>query len=318
VDVLLVVASDRRELNATLYRLIGVAGGAGLLLLGATLVTIPLILRRGLQPLERLGDQAAKIDAKSLAVRFPTAELPAELQPIAGRLNELLGRIEASFERERRFSADLAHELRTPLAELRTITETALKWPEARDPAVDRDTLAIALQMEALVTSMLMLARGEKGQLQARRENVELAPLVEEAWRAQAARAEARGLKVALDLLAITVTADPALLRTVLANLFDNAVEYTPPGGEVAIHLRTAGAQATLEVANATDNLTPADSARLFERFWRKDPARSGGRHFGLGLSLAASCATAMGWSLTGLVDARGMVRFSLRAGPGV
>jgi two-component system sensor histidine kinase QseC len=318
VNVELVVAADRRDLNETLYWLGGLAGACGILLLGATVGIVPLVLRRGLRPLSRLGAQAEQINAKSLTARFPTADLPAELRPIAGRLNDLLGRIEQSFERERRFSADLAHELRTPLAELRSLAETALKWPEARDPAVDRDTLAIALQMEALVTSMLTLARGDRDQLAELMEPVALASFVENAWQPFAARAEARGLKVERDLSDATAPADPALLRTVLGNLFDNAVEHSPAGGEVSITLRTEKGRARLVIANTTENLTPADTGRLFERFWRKEEARSGGKHFGLGLSLANTCARAMRWTLDGAIDAAGVIRFTLVSAPSV
>jgi signal transduction histidine kinase len=303
VEVQLAVATDRHGLNETLQQLAGLAGICGVLLLGGTLLIVPLVLKRGLRPLERLGEQASQIDARSLGARFPVNELPAELQPIAGRLNELLGRIEQSFDRERRFSADLAHELRTPLAELRSMAESALKWPDTRDATLDRDTLAIALQMEGLVTSMLMLARGENEQLASQLESTPLASVVEETWRPFATRAEAKGLRVKLELAPVNALADAALLRTVLVNLFDNAVEYTPAGGEIAIRVSGEGTRTTIRVENPTDNLMPADAERLFERFWRKDPARSGGQHFGLGLALAATCAQAMGWTLTATVD---------------
>ena len=315
MEVHLVVASDRRELNETLHRLLGVAAISGVLLLGASLLIIPRVLRRGLQPLDRLGNQAAQIDASSLAARFPMEDLPAELRPIAGRLNDLLQRIEQSFERERRFSDDLAHELRTPLAELRSQAECALKWPDARDPALDCDTLAISLRMESLVTSMLTLARGDKKQLSGQIEPVTLAPFVAQAWESFAPRAAARGLRVSLDLEPVTAAADPALLRSVLNNLFENAVDYTPANGAISIALKTLGARAVLNVQNPSDNLAPEDAGRLFERFWRKDAARTGDAHFGLGLSLAVICAEAMGWTLTATIDEQRIVRFSLSSG---
>jgi signal transduction histidine kinase len=90
----------------------------------------PLSNWAGLSPLNQLANQAASITADSLATRFPTEIWPGELTPISSRLNDLLERLEQSFERERRFSADLAHELRTPIAELRSLAELALKWPE--------------------------------------------------------------------------------------------------------------------------------------------------------------------------------------------
>jgi two-component system sensor histidine kinase QseC len=297
--VQLVVASDRGGLDETLWQLLGISAVSGVLLVLATLWVIPRVLRRGLQPLEFLGQQATAIDASSLATRFPSGELPAELQPIVGRWNELLARLEASFERERRFSADLAHELRTPVAELRSLAECALKWPDARDPAMDADTLAIAKQMETLVAHILALARGEQGQLAVRRESVELSPLVQSVWRGFENRAAARELRVSFALAPVHALADPALLRSILTNLCENAVEYTPAGGEVHLAIAATPTEIVIGVENTTHDVQPDDVPKFFDRFWRKEAARSGGHHFGLGLSLARNFASAMGSTLT-------------------
>ena len=299
VEVELVVATDREDLDETLLQLLGLGAGCAVLLLGATLWVVPRVLRRGLQPLDRLGEQAARIDAGTLAARFPVAELPEELHPIGRRLNDLLARLEQSFERERRFSADLAHELRTPIAELRSLAECALKWPESRDAATDGEVLAIARHMQALTTSMLALARGERGQLAGPAEPVAAAALVQDTWRAFAARAEERRLRVEFALAPDAVTADPVLLRSVLANLFDNAVDYTPESGIIRVTFE-GGA---FSVGNPAGNLELADVAKLFDPFWRKEAARSGGQHVGLGLSLSRTFAQAMGWTLAATLD---------------
>ena len=305
----LVVVSDREDLDETLGGLlVSVVACAGLLL-AAVFFVVPRVLKRGLHPLERLGVQAAAIDAGSLGARFAEEGLPVELRPIAGRLNELLARLEISFERERRYSADLAHELRTPLAELRSLAECALKWPEARDAEADRDTLAIALQMEALVTQLLALARGERGQLAAQRESVELASLVAAVWRPFAESASVRGLQVELSVSPGSILADSVLLRSILANLFDNAVDYAPSGGTITV---TGGPTGGLRVSNtAAGDLTADDLAHFFDRFWRKEVARTGGEHSGLGLNLARTFAAAMGWQLTAALE-NGRVVFTL------
>ncbi len=298
VTAALVVAVDCEDLDEVLGGLFAAVAGIGLLLLAAVFFVVPRVLRRGLGPVSELGDQAARIDADSLTSRFDAAGLPVELRPIGERLNDLLARLETSFDRERRFSADLAHELRTPLAELRSLAECALKWPDTRDAATDRDTLAIALQMEALVTRLLTLARGERGQLATNAEAVELAAFVAAAWQPFAARATGRSLRINLQVPAGTVAADPVLLRSILANLFDNAVDYAPAGAEISV----TGEGGGLCVANPAGNLAAGDVTRLFERFWRKEEARSGGQHAGLGLSLARVFATAMGWRLAAVL----------------
>lgn len=314
-SVRLVVAVDREDFDETLHGLLAGVAGGGVLLLAAVFFVVPRVLRRGLAPLARVGDEAARIDADSLAMRFSTGELPLELQPIAGRLNDLLARLEQSFERERRFSADLAHELRTPLAELRSAAECALKWPESRDPATDRETLAIARQMEKMVAHMLALTRGEQGQLTLRLEPLALEKLVPEVWRGFAARAAERRLDVTFSLAEATAVGDAALLRSILANLCDNAVDYAPAGGAVSFRLERGEGRVRLHVANATDDLAAEDVPRLFDRFWRKEAARTGGQHVGLGLSLARSLALTMGWTLTAALDPERRLVFTL-SGP--
>ncbi len=312
-DVLLVVASDRKELDETLWQLLGFSSGFSALLIGVTLWVIPRVLRRGLKPLDHLAEQAAGIDAETLATRFALAGLPAELQPIAQRLNDLFGRLEQAFDRERRFSADLAHELRTPLAELRSMAECALKWPDARDPVLDRDTLAIAQQMERIVTHILALARGEQGQLALKPERVALVPLVEAVWQSFAARAAERGLNTSINLTASDGFADPALLRSIITNLCENAVDYTPAGGDIGVTVRPEDVgRAVVSITNTTNDLSDDDVPKLFDRFWRKEASRSGGLHLGLGLSLARSFAKAMNWTLTAAFDGHGRLVFTL------
>lgn len=301
----LIVAVDREDLDEMLGGLLIAVVSCGGLLLAAVFFVVPSVLRRGLVSVQRLGMQAARIDAASLADRFPAGDLPVELQPIAERLNDLLARLETSFERERRYSADLAHELRTPIAELRNLAECSLKWPAARDAAADQDTLAIALQMETLVTRLLSLARGERGQLAVQNEVVEIAGLVAATWRPFADRAAERGLRVQMAVTPDDLSADPVLLRSILGNLFDNAVNYAPIGGEIVVSRSVSGG---LSVANTVDQFSPEDLSQLFERFWRKETARSGGNHAGLGLSLARTFASAMGWRLAAALVAGRLV----------
>lgn len=292
----LVVASTVAGLNGDLNHVLQFAAICGLVLLAATVWIVPRVLRRGLEPLARLGEQAARIDSRSLATRFPVGELPEELQAIAGRLNGLLARIERSFERERRFSSDLAHELRTPLAELRSAAECALKWPESRHPEFDRETLEIAGSMEGMVARMLALARSDQGELEPQREPVVLANLVRDRWEHLAGRAQERGLRGEFALAPGSIAADPVMLGSIVDNLLENAVDYGAPG--VIVIVADPLSPEILRVSNQVTDFTPDDLPRLFERFWRKEASRTGGRHVGLGLSLARAFAEAMGGRL--------------------
>jgi len=311
-QLLLVVASDGENLAEALTELLSIGAVSGVLLAATMLWLIPRLLKRGLQPLAQLGEQATRIDADSLTTRFPTVGLAAELQPIVSRLNELLARLEISFERERRFSADLAHELRTPLAELRSLAECSIKWPESREAGADQEVLAVAMQMQTIVTNLLMLARAEQQQSVGPLAPVDLKSSVEDAWESYRTKAEERGLQMRWDLAPVVIQADAGLLRSILGNLFENAADYAPTGGEVQIRLQQNEAGVILRVANQAEGLDPADVAKLFDRFWRKEEARSGGRHFGLGLPLARMFAQAMGWTLTAAMDQQRQLEFTL------
>lgn len=298
LELTLVVAAHRDALNRQLRLVATALIVVGIAIIAATLYAVAFAVRRGLMPLAALGERAASINADSLALRFPADPMPAELQPIAGKLNELLARLEAAFARERQFSADVAHELRTPIAELRSLAEVALKWPDDA-PATKRaleDAHAIALQMESIATTLLALARCESGQLPVTREPVALAPLL---------RDVAGKRPIALDVPAdATWNTDRELLRVILSNLISNAVEYG-----TSARLRVAGDR--LSVSNATENLTGEDVPRLFERFWRKDAARSSSNHAGLGLALSKAYAAALGLELRAELNDR-ILRFEL------
>jgi two-component system sensor histidine kinase QseC len=305
-----VVAADRATLDRTLAILAGVLLATGLLSMAITVPLVRISLRRGHAPLGQLAQQAAAITADSLETRFPVGSMPEELRPITARLNDLLGRLEASFERERRFSADLAHELRTPLAELRSLAEVELAWPEGETEKY-QSTLNIALQMEAMVARLLELARCENGKITLKFESVGLAPLLKEVWRPLAVKARRKQLafefKVPSDA---TMQTDPVLLRSILANLLSNAVEYAPENGRGEIIWD--GILGQLTVSNTVHDLNAADVPHLFERLWRKDKSRTGNDHCGLGLAVSQAFAKMLGFSLQARLNGETAVSLSL------
>ena len=307
LTVTLVVARDRATLDRTLA---GIGAGlvfVGVFVLAATAIVVTLAIRRGLAPLEAVGQQAAAIDASSLQTRFATDALPVELRPIAGRLNDLLARLDEAFQRERRVTADIAHELRTPIAELRALAEVGVKWPEE---ATFQDALQVAQRMETLVTGLLALARHESGKQPVAREPVALAKLVDEVWQPLAERARGRQIDVAITVTGEWLT-DPTLLRLIISNLLANAVEYAPERGQI----RVAGSAAQLEISNSTDQLTREDLPHLFERFWRKDASRTDVGHSGLGLTLARAATAALGLELPAEMPDAMTLRLTLRGG---
>ena len=228
--------------------------------------------------MDQLAEQASRIDAESLSIRFETQLLPTELNPIGSRLNDLLERLEQAFDRERQFSGDLAHELRTPIAELRSLAELGLQWPQTRGAESDRDALAIAQQMEHIVTRLLALLRSENKQLIIQRETVHLAPLIQSVWSSFTAKAAEKELEVTCTVADdAVIQSDLVLLHSILSNLFDNAVEYTPQGGVVRIESEADSERFFVRVVNTAGTSIRAIFRSFFRDFggktWRAPAA---------------------------------------------
>jgi len=303
-DLVLTMARSRSELDAVLRIFLFGLFATGILLAAGAALVVRATVQRGLAPLGLLALQAAVIDAGSLNARFPTERLPEELAPISARLNELLERLESAFNRERRFTADVAHELRTPIAELRTLTEVGLHAAESQGLEGERsrylhDAHAIALQIERLVAALLTLVRCGSSQQVVNREHVDLVAIVNEAWRPLAEKAAERSLQVAFATPEeAVVESDQTLLLAIMTNVLSNAVSYTPAGGDVSVDVVNEERAFAVCVSNTTDQLEPADVPHLTEPFWRKDEARSGTSHSGVGLSVVAAFAELLGLKL--------------------
>lgn len=279
------------ELGSTLRPLLWVLTGTGIT---ALLVLVPLLqtrLRQGLHPLEILANRTAAIDAKRLDVRLPADDCPRELQPVILTLNELLGRLEASFAREKRFGSDVAHELRTPVAELRSLAEMVHRWPEHGTPAAFADVLAIAREMEETVDRLSLLARSDAGTEILQMSAVAVDQLVLETLERFAPEVASRKLVLEAQVQPRTHEGDPGFWRMILLNVIGNAVHHAPPESTVRVVLGESG----LMVSNPAPELEPADLPHLFERFWRKDASRTGYGHSGLGLSLVHSLGSLQG-----------------------
>jgi two-component system sensor histidine kinase QseC len=299
--VTLVVASGSASLDAflaSLHRMLALFI-LGLLLGSAALVRI--VTAYALRPLDDLSRRLRTIDAGSLGEAVVIGDVPAELVPTIEHLNGLLARLAESFRRERTFSANVAHELRTPLAELRTVTDVALRWPDDAASLVGAlgEARGSGLQMEKIVVNLLALARYDGRRQILHRSEVPLREAVESCWKTVAAEAEGKRLTATLEIPpGLGLATDREKLDLILANLLANAVAYGSPGGRITCAATAAEGRFRLSVANSTaEELTPEELPRIFDRFWRRDAARSDGRHAGLGLSLVAALCELLGFS---------------------
>jgi len=314
-SVTLALASGRQELDAFLASLRGVLIAFVLALLAGIFVLVRLSMKVSLAPLEDLGARLTVWQVESLGEELDLAGAPAELAPVIFRLNDLLKRLQESFGRERMFSANLAHELRTPLAELRSMVEVALKWPpgQAATASVLAEVRTIGLQMERIVTNLLVLARCDGGLQKVLPSEVPVADLIERCWGNVAAEAERRGVVLRSTVPEdLRIHTDEDKLALILSNLLSNAVSYGEPSEPVTCSAAVVSGEIALRVSNRTAALHPDDLPRMFDRFWRKDSARSDGEHAGLGLSLVRALSTLLGFTVTAELERGAVLHLTL------
>ena len=277
------VASDlqllRRALAIAFPVLLIIAGAGGYLL-----------TCRGLAPLGWMAEQTHKITSENLGDRLEIGHAAQELTALAGSFNELLGRLDQSFETMRRFVQDASHELRTPIAVIRGEADVSLS--RDRSGAEYRDSLAIiqeeSRRLSRLVDDLLNLARADAGHVQLRVEELYLNDLLSECCRSVQPLAAAHHIQVQCRCAQdVPFRGDEELLRRMVVNLLDNAIRYTPPGGKVSAILETQGSDVRIRIADNGIGIDAKESQHVFERFYRADQSRSRKQDgFGLGLSI--------------------------------
>jgi two-component system, OmpR family, sensor kinase len=301
---------DRDETLSGLVTSFAVGGPIAVLvasLLGYGLATA------GLRPVEAMRRRAREVSLSDGDDRLPLPAAHDEIRRLGETLNEMLERLRGSFERERRFVADASHELRTPVAVIKTELEGALRSP-GNDPAV---TAALSAAVEEcdhlaqLAEDLLVVARSGEGELPLRREPVDARDLLERVRDRFADRADRAGREIRLEGdQAVWLDADPLRLQQALGNLVDNALRY----GAGEIVLRRAAHDELVELSvNDAGRGFPAELAdRAFERFARGDDARTRGGT-GLGLAIVKTIAEAHGGTAEIVPGTGATVRISLR-----
>lgn len=256
------------------------------LLVAAPLVALAVwwLVGVSLAPLRNLAEAVRARDAESLAP-VQIAGLPAEIAPLVAALNALLASLSRSFDAQRAFIADAAHELRSPLTALKLQLDLVRRAPGESARAQALQELASGTErLRHLVEQLLALARAEPGGAESAFADVDLAEAVRLASADAVALASSRD--VDLELVAaqpLTVRADATALRTLARNLIDNAVRHAGAGGSVRVQVVAEGTEAVLRVDDSGPGIPPAERARVFDRFYRRD----GGDAVGSGLGLA-------------------------------
>jgi heavy metal sensor kinase len=269
----------RRVLLLALPLLVALAGIGGFLLAA-----------RSLAPLSWMAEQARHISGSNLHMRLKVGNAAEELAALSASFNELLGRLDQTFESMRRFVADASHELRTPISVIRGEADVALS--RDRSAAEYRESLAVVLdesrRLSRLVDDLLNLARADSGHVKLRVEDFYLNDLLADCCRSMQSLARERNIELTCRCAADTAfRGDEELLRRLVLNLLDNAVRYSPSGGQVSATLDAEGPHLRIRISDTGNGIPASAIPHIFDRFYRADTARSrqdGG--FGLGLAI--------------------------------
>lgn len=272
----------------------------GIALVGS-LLAVGVAVRYGLAPLDRIASRTRGVTAGGLGERLSARDFPRELESLVNALNEMLGRLEAAFRKLSQFSSDLAHELRTPIANLITQTEVALA--KDRCAADYREILYSNLdefrRQARMVDDMLFLAKADHGMDLPNPQGVGLATQVDALLEFYEPLAERAGVRLVRTGEA-HVQGDALMLRRAVGNLLANAIHHTAAGGTVTIALTSSRGEAVVQVSNPGATIAPVDLGRLFDRFFRVQAARQADAEgTGLGLAITKSIVEAHGGTIT-------------------
>jgi heavy metal sensor kinase len=248
---------------------------------------------RALRPINQISQTVAGISDIHLSERIERAKFDIELHPLITQLNAALDRLETGFQRERQFTADASHELRTPLSVIVNNLEVLLKRPRTVEEhlEVHQSNLQTAYQMQTIIEGLLTLSRIDAGQFIVQKKLVQVYPLIEDIFKLLQAKAMEKQILLANEVeTAAQIPADAGQLKQALLNLIENAIIYNRQNGRVTVQSKKDNGTISIKIIDTGIGIIPEHLSRIFDRFYRVDPARTestGG--CGLGLAIARS-----------------------------
>jgi len=305
------------------YRVLGAGRwlflGLSLVLLACVAVTSVSFARRALQPIDQIVAQARRIGESNLNERLPLPRSQDELGRLIETLNAMLARVQRGVETQRRFTADASHELRSPLSRLRAEIEVTLRRP--REAGEYEETLRSCLEeverLSQLTEELLTLAHLDAEEPPSRQSSTfSLVPIVDDAVRRLGPQARRCAVRLSVETAdkSLAVKVGPTAVGLALTNILDNAVKFSPAGGEVRVGVSTEGAEALIVVTDDGPGLGADEIPPLFDRFHRGRAAReSDVPGFGLGLAISRAVIESQGGTIGAEAATHGGARFSIR-----
>lgn len=297
-------------LHALKYKLMLIASVISLLIITIVLF----VVHKAHQPLRNVSRQIKSITSENLDVRLDPEQVPIELEQLVISFNHMIARIEDVFTRQANFSADIAHEMRTPITNLVTQTEIALSQPRAVKELEDvlYSNLEEYHRLAKMISDMLFLAQAESNQLIPEHKLLDLQVETIKVFDFFEAWAEERRVGLKFEGDSCLVRGDPLMLRRVINNLLSNAIRYTSEDHCVTVHVQQQSEWVELTVENPGQPIAAEHLQRLFDRFYRVDPSRQRkGEGSGIGLAIVKSIVTAHQGKISVLSDSRS-TRFTI------
>lgn len=303
---LIFLSRERKPLDDLLLKFHLLIAGIGLLVVVFISFAVTKTVKSGLVPLVNMANDIRRITPESINIPIDTGNLPAELVPIATQFNLVMAEIESAMSRERQFSSDVAHELRTPVSELLALSEVGLRWPDEKETgSYFSDIHESSRHLERLITNLLHLSRSEEGNIEIEISEVKLMPLVDRVCSRLSFESNAKGISLKPSQRKLpNLLTDERWLELILFNLISNAIAYSPQNAHVDIEVFQDEDRCTVQIKNPMiESLSTDDIGHVFKRFWRKDSARTSNTHVGVGLALVKSYTKCMDIDVKAFID---------------
>ena len=303
---ILILSRERKSLDDLLFKFYLLIAGIGLLVVIFITLAVTKSIKSGLIPLVNIARDISRITPESINLPINTENQPFELKTIATQFNLVLTEIEKALSRERQFSSDVAHELRTPVSEMLALSEVGMRWPDVKEATSHFfDIHESSKHLDQLISNLLHLSRCEEGQIDIQISEVRLDPLIKNTCSKLTFEAKAKNIEYRLpDQKLPRLSIDENWLGMILLNLLTNAIAHSPMNSLIEIEFFNQQDRGSIKIKNPMVEVLSADDLdHIFERFWRKDQARTSGKHVGIGLALVKSYAQCLDLEVETMID---------------